>query len=261
MEKLSVAIITKNNENHVERCLESLKWADEIIVLDGHSSDKTVAICQRYTDKIYQKEFESFPIERDYVLKKTSNRWVLSVDADMVFPKEFCDEVREVLKEPVSDGYRMRVLTIFLGREIRHCNWFNYRFLRLFNKEKGSYDLRLSVYDPFIIKTGEIGKLKNHVLHYQGESFIEYFGKMKRYSFLTALEYNTKKVVITPFNSVYYLFIKPILAFVHKYICKRGFLDGIQGFLVCTNSAISYYASYAALWDMQRKAGVEPQCK
>ena len=97
MEKLSVALITKNEAGSTGRCLESLKWADEIVVLDGYSTDNTLEVCRQYTDKIFQKEFESFPVERDFILRMTSNKWVLSVDSDMYFPPDFEKEVRETI--------------------------------------------------------------------------------------------------------------------------------------------------------------------
>lgn len=257
MRKLSVALITKNNEDCVGKCLESLKWADEIVVLDGHSTDKTLQICRKYTDKIYQKEFESFPVERDYVLKKTSHDWILSVDADMYFPPEVCQEIREVLgKEHDYNGFLMKGLTIFLGTEIRHCGWFSPRYLRLFNKKKGSYDFSYRALDIFQVQ-GKIGKLKNHFIHYGGDSFEDYFGKIKRYSALTAEEYRIKNVKITPHNWLWYLILKPFLIFFLKYIIKRGFLDGIVGFMVCFNSAVSYYSSYAMLWDHSRKKKIQ----
>lgn len=253
MEKLSVAIITKNEDKHIGRCLESLKWADEIVVLDGFSTDNTVNICKKYTDRIYRKRFETFPIERDYVLKKTTNKWILSVDADMYFPPGICEEIKEILKSDINyDAFLMKGLTIFLGKEIRHCGWYDCRYLRLFNKEKGYYDLSLSVLDVFKSE-GKVNYLKNHFIHSGGDSFIDYFGKIKRYSYLTALEYKTKKLKLTSQNCIFYLFLKPILIFLYKYILKKGFLDGIIGFLVCVNSAISYFVAYATLLDIQRK--------
>jgi hypothetical protein len=123
----------------------------------------------------------------------------------------------------------------------------------LFNKEKGKYDLAMAVLDPFVLNNPKnIGKMKNHVLHFPEEDFITYFGKIKRYSFLTAHEYRRKLLRITPGNAMYFLIAKPALVFLHKYIYKRGFLDGMQGILVSFNSMISYFVAYAALWDMQR---------
>ena len=253
MNKLSVALITKNEERNVGRCLESLKWADEIVVLDGYSTDETVNICKKYTDKVYQKEFESFPKERDFVLSKTSNNWVLSVDSDMYFPAEVCEEIRQVLdSDPKVNGFLMRGLTIFLGQEIRHCSWFDLRYLRLFRKDKGRYDFNYEVLDLFYIE-GKPGHLKNHFIHYGGDSFIDYFGRMRRTSYLTALEYKKKGLKITRLNWILYLFLKPIFMFFYKYIIRRGFLDGVVGFIVCVDSAINYFVAYAALWDIQRK--------
>jgi len=223
------------------------------VVLDGYSTDSTVKICKKYTDKIYQKEFESFPIERDFILKKTSYDWILSVDADMYFPPEICQEIREALsKKHDYDGFLIRGLTIFLGTEVRHCGWFSPKYLRLFNKNKGYYDLSLSVLDVFRVQ-GKKGKLKNHFVHYGGEGFEDYFGKIKRYSSLTAKEYQTRGVKVRTYSWPWYLFLKPFLIFCQKYIIKGGFIDGIVGFLVCFNSAISYYVSYAILWDNSRK--------
>jgi len=253
MEKLSVALITKNEESTIANCLESLKWADEIVVLDGFSTDKTVEICKRYTDKIYQKKFESFPHERQFVLEKTSHKWVLSVDADMVFPQAICEEIQEILRSEIKvDAFLTAGLTVFLNKEVRYCSWFDKRYTRFFNKEKGSYDLNYSVLDVFQIK-GPKGKMKNFFYHYAKEDFIDYFGKIKRISYLTALEYKMKGVKINSLNVVYYLLIKPILIFFYKYFYKRGFLDGTVGLIVCINSAISYFVAFAALWDIQRK--------
>jgi glycosyltransferase involved in cell wall biosynthesis len=252
-QKISVAIITLNNEKIIERCLDAVKWVDEIVVLDGYSTDRTIELCRKYTDKIYQKEFENFSIERDYVLKRTSNSWILSLDADMVCTKEFCDEVRNKLVDPKKDSYRHRVLTVFLGREIRHCSWYDYRFVRLFNKEKGHYNHERVIHDPIIMDNpGKTGKMKFPIMHYPEEDFITYFGKIKRYSFLTAHEYHRRNLRITPGNAAYYWLIKPWLIFFYKYIFKLGFLDGIPGIIVCFNSMISYYVAYASLWDMQR---------
>jgi glycosyltransferase involved in cell wall biosynthesis len=259
MEKISVALITKNEAETVGRCLKSLEWADEIVVLDGYSTDKTVEICREYTDKIFQKKFESFPAEREYILKKTSNKWVLSVDSDMYFPPEFREEINGIFSKPEIkyDAFLMRGLTLFLGRWIRHCSWFDWRFLRLFNKEKGYYDLTTKAIDPFIVK-GSVGRLRSYFIHYGGDSFNDYFGKIKRYSYLGALEYKEKGVKLTSLNLALYLVIKPFVIFLYKYFLRFGFMDGIPGFFVCANSAVSYYVIYATLWDMQRKEVDQP---
>ncbi len=255
MHALSVVIITKNEESTIDRCLSSLKWADEIIVLDGFSTDKTVEICRKYTDKIYQKKFVSFPVEREYALGKASNDWVLSVDADMYFPPQFCQEIRNILSADVIpfDGFYAKGLTIFLGREIRHCGWYDHSYMRFFNKTKGRYDTKTyTVLDIFYV-FGPKGKLKNHFVHYTKETFLDYFGKIRRISDLTAYEYKNKGLKLSRYNIILFMLLKPGLIFLYKYIYKLGFLDGAVGLVVSINSAISYYVAYAALWDMERK--------
>jgi len=210
MHKLSVALLTKDDVAVVENCLKSLAWADEIVILDGYSTDGTREICEKYTDKIYQKNFESFAIERDFILKKTTHDWVLSVDADMVYPSEICQEIKDILSQDKIpyDAFLTKGLTVFLRKEIRHCSWFDCRYIRLFNKQKGSYDLRYKALDIFYVK-GPKGRMKHHFMHYAKESFIDYFGKIKRLSYLTALEYQWKGLKITPINfNLFFMSVK-----------------------------------------------------
>lgn len=151
-------------------------------------------------------------------------------------------EIQELLKiGPDCDGYLLRSLNHFLGREIRHCSWFDYRFLRLFNKRKGHYDLTAKVLDQFAC-TGTVGKLKNHLIHHQTESLEEYLRKMTRlFAPLTADEYIQKSARICWWNLPWYLILRPGLVFVYMSIYTRGFLDGIPGLIICLNSAILYF--------------------
>ena len=152
--KLSAALIVKNAEAHIHECLESLKWADEIVILDGMSTDKTVEICREFTDKVFRREFVSFTEERQALLGKTSYGWVFMVDGDMVVPVELAREIRTVLENPECSGYNMRGLTILFGKPVKHCGWFEPTYLRLFNKEKGAYDTKLKYIDNFIVREG-----------------------------------------------------------------------------------------------------------
>lgn len=252
-EKLSVALLAKNAASHIELCLRSVQWADEIVVLDGYSTDATLEIAERFGARVLQKAFESFPAERRYVLEHTAYRWVLSLDADMVVPTGLANEIRELLaRGPVCDGYLMRCLNHFLGREIRHCSWFDHRFLRLFDKEKGSYDMSSKVLDHFRCR-GRVGKLEHYLVHHQTESLEEYLKKLTgRYAPYTADEYIAKGLRITRWNMPWYFLLRPGLVFAYKYFWKRGFLDGVPGFLICLNSAILYYFIFGIVWDRQR---------
>lgn len=251
---ISAAIMVKNSERDIGACLETLRWVDEIVILDGFSQDRTVEICNRYSNKIFQKELTSFPEDRQFLLDKVTGPWVFSIDADMRISNELRDEIINTLaKNREYDAYYMKCLTIFLGKEIRHCGWFDPIYLRLFKKEKTTYDLTLRVLDVPRVR-GKIGTLKNHLLHYGGDSFQEYLAKIaQRTSPLTAEEYEIKGAEINNQNWFWFLFLKPLSVFLYKYIYKKGFLDGKVGFMVCVFSSISYYTSYAMLWDKQRK--------
>lgn len=252
-EKLSVAVIAKNAAAHIGLCLRSVTWADEIVLLDGHSTDRTRDIAHSFGATVLEKDFESFPAERAYVLGATSYDWVLSLDADMIVPPALAREIQDLLaRGPACDGYRMRCLNHFLGREIRHCSWFDYRFLRLFNKHKGAYDLTAKVLDQFIC-AGNVGTLKHSLVHHQTETLEQYLEKMTHlFVPLTADEYINKGVRIGWWNIPWYFLLRPWFTFVYKYIWKQGFLDGVPGLLICLNSAISYYFIFSIIWDRQK---------
>ena len=252
-ESLSVALIAKNAADHIGMCLRSVSWADEIVLLDGHSTDSTREIAKSFGAKVLEKDFESFPAERHYVLQHTSHNWVLSLDADMVVPTPLAKEIRDLLaRGPVFDGYLMRCLNHFLGIEIKYCSWFDYRFLRLFNKQKGAYDLTTKVLDHFRC-TGKVGKLRNYLVHHQTETLEGYLKKMTHlFAPLTADEYITKGIRIRWWNIPWYFGLRPWLTFMYKYIYKLGFLDGIPGLIICLNSAILYYFVFSIIWDRQK---------
>lgn len=251
MEKLTVALLVKDQEKHIGACLESVKWADEIVILDGDSTDGTVAICRRYTDKIYRKAFEGFNIERDFLLTKAANKWVFFIDSDMVITPELAAEIKGVMANPACSGYLLKGLTMYLGRGIRHCGWFDPIYLRLFNKEKGGYDRKMKYIDNFIVSEGPVGELKNHFIHQGYRDITEHMTKMNRYTTLDAMDLEAKGLVLTPFNAVYYLALRPLLVFAHKYFYKTGFLDGYPGFVVSALSAVTYMVSAMKLAEKQ----------
>ncbi len=252
-ERLSVAILSKNAEAHFELCLRSIAWADEIVVVDGHSTDRTCEIARAYGAKVFQKTFEGFPAERQFAIDHTTHDWVLSLDTDMIVPPALAEEIQHLLKTGARhDAYLLRCLNHFLGREIRHCSWFDHRFLRLFNKRTGAYDLSMRALDHFQCR-GSIGRLNAYLVHHQTESLEEYLRKMTRlFAPLTAEEYEVKGVRLAWWNMPWYFVVRPLLAFLHKYVWKRGFLDGTAGFLISLNSAILYYFTFSIIWDRQR---------
>lgn len=255
MERISAALMVKNEEKYIRRCLESLTWVDEIVILDGFSTDHTVEIAREFTDKIYQGEFIGFPAERQFLLSKCSNQWVFMVDADMVVPKELKEEILKIFSQPVDEfaAFKLRFLNIYLGRQIRHCGWFELNNIRIVNKNKGVFDTHLKFLDEFQAK-GKCGVMKNYLLHFTyNNSLSEHVRRLDRYSTLNGYDLKNKGCRISYFNLPVYFIFKPMLVFLYKYFYKRGFLDGIPGLILCLMSSISYQLAYFKLWDLQRQ--------
>jgi glycosyltransferase involved in cell wall biosynthesis len=256
-EKISCIIGTKNAEKDIKDCLEAVKWCDEIIVVDDFSTDRTIEFARQYTDKVFQKHFRGYAEQKDFALQKTSNQWILSLDADERITPQLKDEILEKLsKSPEFSGFLFRRMNIFLGREVRHCGWYEADNLRLFNKEKVKYDLSLKYLEPMSV-SGQLGVMKNDLLHYTCRSLDDYLKRVNLWSSLNAEDLFNKGVNINPLNSIYYFIFKPLAVFFQKYIFKSGFKDGFVGFLICGLSSITYFISYAKLWEKQKSVNKE----
>lgn len=251
-EKISCIIGTKNAEEDIKDCIEAVRWADEIIVVDDFSTDRTVEIARQYTDKVFQKHLSGYTEQKDFALQKTSNRWVLSLDADERVTPQLRDEILEKLsKPPELSGFLFRRMNIFLGKEVRHCGWYKANNLRLFNKEKVSYDLSMQYLESMKI-SGQLGIMKNDLFHYTCRRLDDYLNRVNLWSSLNAKDLFNKGIRITPLNSLYYFLFKPLAVFLQKYFLKAGFRDGFPGFLICSLSAITYFISYAKLWEIEK---------
>ena len=248
MNKLSVVIITKNEEANIRRCLDSVAWADEIVIIDSQSEDKTLEIAREFPVKVYSPEWKGYGPAKQEGVKHTTYNWILSVDADEVVTADLKQEIQQVLntESPVS-GYYMPRMTNFLGKWIHHSNWYPDYVLRLFNKEKGNFNS--NVVHEAIEVSGETAYLKNDLLHYSYPSLDEYFRKFNIYTLMGAEELlkKGKKAGIFEFS------IKPMAAFIKHYILKKGFLDGLEGFLISFLSAVAVMVKYAKLRELIRK--------
>ena len=167
MNKICGLVICKNEEKNIEACLKSILWCDEIVVADSFSSDNTLNIAKRYTDKIYQNEWKGFAAQRKFALSKAGSEWILSLDADERCTPELESEIRSVLSaDNVSEeGFEIPRKSFFLGKWIKHCGWYPDHQLRLFRKDSGYVKERL-VHEGYEVN-GKIGKLRNDILHFE----------------------------------------------------------------------------------------------
>ena len=249
MPKLSVLIITLNEEKNICRCLESVKWADEIIVIDSYSQDQTVKIAREFTDKIYIEKWQGFAATKNFGLEKTSNEWILWIDADEEVPPELAKEIQESIKSGDFDGYQIPRKANFLGRWIIHSGWYPGYVLRLIKQDFAHFPEK-SVHE-YLEPPSKTGKLNTPILHYTDPNVNHYFNKLNRYTSLAAEELisRDKKFHFSD------LLFRPLHITLKMYILKLGFLDGFQGFLLAVFSGYYVFIKYAKLWELQKHNG------
>lgn len=247
MAKISAVIICMNEEKNLDECIRSIKWCDEIILIDSFSTDKSLSIANKYTDKIYQNEWKGFAEQRKFSLTKANYEWIFSLDADERCSEDLSEEIQTILSQNVikPNGFLIPRKSFFLGRWVKHSGWYPDYQLRLFRKDFVSIEDRL-VHESYEVK-GEIGKTKNNILHYTVKSISDFIIKINNYSTLSAIENSQKKI-----NCVYILF-KPFIEFIKKFVFQGGFLDGVYGVMVAFFHTITKILTYVKIWEIQNK--------
>jgi glycosyltransferase involved in cell wall biosynthesis len=244
MNKISVIIITKNESQNIKYCLESVIWADEIIVVDSGSNDNTVDIAKKYTYKVIYNEWKGYANQKLFALQQANNEWVLSLDADERVTESLKNEILK-LDENNADGYFIKRDNYFLGRLIRGCGWGNDYQLRLFRKSRTSLTNRL-VHEGFVVD-GVKKKLQNPIKHYSYRNFKEAFDKINYYSTLEAIEKQNKKNVNT-----FTLLLTPVIAFLQPFILRKGYIDGIYGAMVSLLNAYTKLQVQMKIWELKK---------
>lgn len=248
MAKLSVVIITKNEEEIIKECLESVKWADEIIVVDSFSTDKTVEIARQYTDKIFlNNSLEYLELYKNLGMEKATGDWILLLDADEVVPPELRAEIEKILKEDDKrfDGYFIFRKCYFLGKWMRYGGWYEYAPI-LVMRGKGKYPK--GIHKALVID-GKVGYLKNPVIHNCYRSISEWIDKMDSYTALEAKEMEEEKGL--KFDISRALFF-PIAVFFRQYFSRKGYKDGFHGFTVAVFASFYEFVRHVKLWEKQK---------
>lgn len=243
--KISVVIITGNEENNIRDCLKSVSWADEIIVVDSESTDNTVNIAKEFTVKVFVHKWQGYSAQKTYSLTLAKNDWILSLDADERVSENLS---KEILETDLSNhsGYYVKRDNYFLGRLIRGCGWGNDMQLRLFNKSETKLSDRL-VHEKFIVN-GSISKLKNSFSHYSYSNLKDAFNKINKYSTLEANEKAGKKSV-----NIFTVLLSPPFYFLHHFIIRKGFLDGIYGIIISYMHMMTKLQVQLKIWEIENK--------
>lgn len=247
MEKVTGLVICKNEENRIEACLRSLKWCDEIIVVDAYSTDKTVEIAGRHTDKVYRNEWKGFREQRLFALSKAEGGWIFALDADERCTAGLAEEIRSLLSSGTGEysGYLIPRKNFFLGKWIKHGGWYPGYQMRLFKAESANVTDRL-VHESYTVE-GRTGKLRSDIEHYTVTSVDEYMKKIMHYADLSASEKKHHKV------GFYRLFIYPRLEFAKQYFLKGSFLDGKEGLMIANFHMFTKALTYMKILELQRK--------
>ncbi|GBE06425.1 MAG TPA: glycosyltransferase family 2 protein [Nitrospirae bacterium] len=247
---LSVAIITHNEEHNIREALESVKWADEIVVVDSFSTDRTREICREYTDKVHSLKWEGFSKQKSRAVSMTTQPWVLVLDADERVTDGLRAEITSlILSDPSDDGYYIARKNHFGKKWIRHGGWWPDHTLRLFRRGKGIFKTR-EVHEAINVD-GTTGYLKNPLEHYTYRDSRDYMRRMQTYSTLAAKELFKRGKR----SNILDIIVRPVATFCRMYVLQMGILDGIYGIILACLYSVYTYNKYSKLRKMQRHPG------
>ena len=245
---ISVVIIARNEEAGIRRCLESVTWADEIVVLDSGSTDATVRICREYTPHVHETDWPGFGPQKNRALAFATGEWVLSLDADEWLTPALRDEIRAAVAGPDEcDSFRIPRLSSFCGRFMRHSGWWPDHVVRLFRRGRARFSDDL-VHER-VIAEGRTGTLREPIMHETFVDLDEMLQKMNRYSSLSAREMRQDGRRAGIAGAA----LRGVWAFIRTYFVRGGFLDGREGFMLAVATAEGTYYRYAKLMLPERK--------
>lgn len=246
--RISLFIITKNEEAKIAKCISSAKeLVSEVIVVDAFSTDRTVEIAKEAGAQVYQRAFDGFTNQKNFALAKVSTPWALNLDADEILSPQLRQEIKQTLAGTTHAGFDIPFFNYFLGKQMKHSGLNKEYHLRLVRKEGARYEGGL-VHEGLKVN-GTIGRLKAPICHYSYDSIEAYFNKFNKYTTLAAsqMQKNGRK-----FNLLFVLVTIPF-EFIKRYILKAGILDGMRGFLWASFSSFYVFVKYMKLWALQRK--------
>jgi glycosyltransferase involved in cell wall biosynthesis len=246
--RLSVAVITLDEAARLRQCLDSVAWADEIVVVDACSHDKTVQIAREFTDRVIVRPWAGFAAQKNFALEQSAGDWVLSLDADEEVAPDLRHEIMTIVADPrACDGYAVRRRNMFLGRWIRYGGLYPDWQVRLFRRGRGHFADR-AVHESVSV-AGPVGRLRGHLVHRSYEGVSDFIDRANRYSSLAAeqLVRDGRRVGAGA------LVVRPLGRFLSMYVIQRGFLDGRRGLLLATLYAYYVFMRSAKAWEVTRR--------
>ena len=238
---LSVFIITKNEAEQIRECLESVRWADEMVILDSGSTDGTVDICREFTDNVFETDWPGFGPQKNRALEKATGDWVLSIDADERISPKLRQEIEQAMTSKQYQGYEIHRSSYYCGRRIRHSGWWPDYIVRLFRGDSARFSDSL-VHEHVEVQ-GAVCRLRIPLIHYSFGNFEEVLDKVNRYS-----TYNAEMLLQAgKSTSILKAAWRGFWTFIKTYIFRAGFLDGRHGFMLAVSNAEGTYYKYVKL--------------
>jgi glycosyltransferase involved in cell wall biosynthesis len=252
--KLSVTVITRNEEADIAEALRSVRWADELVVVDASSSDDTVTIARQLADRVVVRDWPGYVAQKNHAASIASHDWVLSVDADERVTPALAEEIRALLSAaPAHVAYRIPRITWHLGRWMRSTDWYPDWQLRLYDRRRARWAGQY-VHEA-VTADGAIGSLRNEIRHYAYRDIAEHLDTIERYTALAARQMHESGRRVTALQIAGH----PPLAFLRNYVLRGGFRDGVPGFIVSAMNAYYVFLKFARLWELQRAAARTPE--
>ena len=246
---VACVVITKNEETNIQDCLRSAQWANELIVVDAESRDRTVELARACGAKVSVRPWPGFGLQKNFGMTEASSDWILILDADERVTEELRREIKDCLNGWTSGApvaYRIPRRNFFYGAWVQKCGVYPDYQVRLFRRGMARYN-DVAVHENLLVD-GEIGTLVGHLDHYTEQRIRDHFRKFGLYTTLAAQE---KSKSVQGVNAAD-LLVRPLVVFFKTYLAKQGYRDGVRGLIVCTFASMYTFVKYAKLWTMTR---------
>jgi glycosyltransferase involved in cell wall biosynthesis len=246
--RLVAVVLTKDEERHLPECLRSLSWADECLVFDSLSTDRTVSIAREMGARVIEHPFVNYPLQRQAALEAAGGDWVFFVDADERCTPELAAEIQEVVRNESPVGWWVPRKNIIVGRWIQHSGWYPDYQLRLMRPSRARYDPSREVHETVVLE-GQEDHLQSELLHFNYESWGEFLSKQGRYARFDAMMLWRDGIRARPHNFV----LQPLREFRRRYLTLDGYRDGMHGFILACLMGYYQVLVYAKLAAIARE--------
>lgn len=244
--RVSLSIITFNEEDQIARAIQSVPWADDVVVLDSRSTDRTQEISRSLGARVFVEDFRGYRLQKERATELAKHDWVISLDADEALSPELNQEILKVLEagEPSVDGFELPRLSFHMGRWIRHGGWYPDAQIRLFHRRRAKWTGG-HVHER--VRGTKVARLKNCIFHWGFDDLTDQIATNNSFSTKGALDLYDRDRKFSALK----LLLKPISKFLETYVVKRGFLDGMPGFIISVGAAYSMFLKFAKLWELE----------